>query len=72
MEFNIKSRERLWILLIAGVAGLIVIVLAGYIVWESFRVEKEVKPKEARKPALPRMANLPPKREAIPPPPAPS
>lgn len=72
MEFNFKSREHLWILVIAGVAGLVVIVLAGYIVWKSFRVGEEVKPKETRKPVLPRMANLPPKKEAIPTPPTPS
>ena len=72
MEFNIKSRERSWILIIAGVAGLIVIVLAGYIVWKSFRVEEEVTPQETRKPDLPRMANLPPQKEVIPPPPPPS
>ena len=72
MEFNIKSRERLWIVIIAGIAGLTVIVLAGFIVWKSLRVEEEVKPKEARTPDLPRMANLPPKKEAIPPPPPPS
>ncbi len=72
MEFNVKSRERLWILLIAAVAGLVVIILAGYIVWQSLRVEEGVKPKETRKPELPRMANLPPKKEAIPTPPPPS
>lgn len=72
MEFKVKSRERLWILLIAAVAGLVVIILAGYIVWQSLRVEEDVKPKETRKPELPRMANLPPKKETIPTPPPPS
>jgi hypothetical protein len=72
VEFNVKSRERLWILLIAAVAGLVVIILAGYIVWQSLRVEEDVKPKETRKVELPRMANLPPKKEAIPTPPPPS
>ena len=71
MEFNIKSRERSWVFLIAGIIGLVAIVVAGYLVWKSFQVE-EVKPKEAQKPELPRMANLPPKKEAIPPPPPPS
>jgi TPR repeat protein len=71
VEFNIKSRERVWILAIAGIIGLVVIVVAGYLVWQSFHVE-EAKPKEAQKPELPRMANLPPKHEAIPPPPPPS
>ena len=71
MEFNVKSRERLWIVVIAGIVGLVVIVVAGYLVWQSFQVD-EVKPKEAQKPELPRMVNLPPKKEAIPPPPPPS
>lgn len=71
MEFNVKSRERLWIVVIAGIVGLVVIVVAGYLVWQSFQVD-EVKPKTARKPELPRMANLPPKTEVISPPPPPS
>lgn len=71
MEFNVKSPERLWIVVIAGIVGLVVLVVAGYLVWQSFQVD-EVKPKEAQKPELPRMANLPPKKEAIPPPPPPS
>lgn len=71
MEFNVKSRERLWIVVIAGIVGLVVIVVAGYLVWKSFQVD-EVKPKAAQKTELPRMANLPPKKEAIPPPPPPS
>jgi hypothetical protein len=71
VEFNIKSRERTWVFVIAGILGLVVFVVAGYLVWKSFQVE-EAKPKEAAKPELPRMANLPPKKEAIPPPPEPS
>ena len=71
MEFNVKSPERLWIVVISGIIGLVVLVVAGYLVWQSFQVD-EVKPKEAQKPELPRMANLPPKKEAIPPPPPPS
>ncbi|CAB1059926.1 hypothetical protein D1BOALGB6SA_4691 [Olavius sp. associated proteobacterium Delta 1] len=71
MEFNVKSRERLWIVVIAGIVGLVVIVVAGFLVWQSFQVD-EVKPKAAQKADLPRMANLPPKKEAIPPPPPPS
>ncbi len=65
MEFNVKSRERLWIVLIAGIVGLVVIVVAGYLVWQLFQ-EDEVKPKAAQNAELPRMANLPPKKEAIP------
>jgi hypothetical protein len=72
VEFNVKSRERSWILVIAGIVGLVVVVVAGYLVWKSFQVD-EMKPKAARtKPELPRMANLPPKKEVIPPPPPPS
>ena len=71
MAFNEKSPERLWIVVISGMVGLVVLVVAGYLVWQSFQVD-EVKPKEAQKPELPRMANLPPKKEAILPPPPPS
>ena len=71
MEFSVKSRERLWIVVIAGIVGLVVIVVAGYLVWQSFQ-EDEVKPGQAQKTELPRMVNLPPKKEAIPPPPPPS
>ena len=71
MEFNIKSRERLWVFIIAGIIGLVVVAAAGYLVWKSFPAKVE-KPKEAQKPQLPRMANLPPKKETIPAPPPPS
>jgi len=71
VAFNEKSPERLWIVVISGIVGLVVLVVAGYLVWQSFQVD-EVKPKEAQKPELPRMANLPPKKEAILPPPPPS
>ena len=71
MEFSLKSRERLWVAVIAGIVGLVVIVVAGYLVWRSFQ-EDEVKPGQAQKTELPRMVNLPPKKEAIPPPPPPS
>ena len=71
MAFNVKFRQRLWIVVIAGIVGLVVIVAAGYLVLKSFQ-EDEVQPKAAQKAELPRMANLPPKKEAIPPPPPPS
>ena len=71
VEFNIKSKERLWVLVIGAIIGVVVLVIAGYLVWKSFQVEKP-EPKEAQKSELPRMANLPPKKEAIPPPPPPS
>jgi len=71
VEFNLKSRERLWLVLAAGIVGLILIVVAGYYVWTSF-VGDEVKPKVVKKAELPRMANLPPKKKTIPPPPPPS
>jgi len=71
VEFNIKSRERSWVFLIGGIIGLVVVVVAGYLVWKSFQ-PGQAKPKAAQKPELPRMANLPPRKEAIPPPPPPS
>jgi len=71
VEFNVKFRERLWIVVIAGIVGLVVIVAAGYLIFKSFQAD-EVQPKAAPKAELPRMANLPPKKETIPPPPTPS
>lgn len=71
MEFSVKSRERLWIVVISGIVGLVILVVAGYLVWKFFQPEA-VKAPAAEKPELPRMANLPPKQEAIPPPPPPS
>ncbi len=72
MELKSKSRARLWIILIAGVVGLVILTVGGYLIWQSFQPE-DIQPKVAeKKTELPRMANLPPKKEAIPPPPAPS
>jgi TPR repeat protein len=71
VEFNVKSGKRLWIVLIAGIVGLVVIVVAGYLVWQSFIVDGG-EPKAPPKTELPRMANLPAKKETIPPPPPPS
>jgi TPR repeat protein len=71
VALNLKFRERLWIVAIAGIVGLAVIVAAGYFVLKSFQ-EDEVAPKPAPQAELPRMANLPPKKETIPPPPPPS
>jgi len=71
VELNIKSRERLWVFIIAGIIGLVVVAAAGYLIWKSFSAKVE-QPKPAQKTELPRMANLPPKKEAIPAPPAPS
>ena len=71
MAFNVKFRERLWIVVIAGIFGLVVIAAAGYFIWKSFQTD-EVPPTAATKAELPRMANLPPQKETIPPPPPPS
>ncbi|MCP4627707.1 MAG: hypothetical protein GY850_29945 [bacterium] len=72
MEFNFKSRTRLWIIVIGGIVGLVVLLVGGYLVWQSFQPD-EVQPKVVEtKSELPRMANLPPKKEVIPPPPPPS
>lgn len=73
MEFNVKSRERLWILIISGFIGLVVLIVAGLLIWKAFHKEGAVRPRAMdKKIDLPRMANLPPKTEAIPPPPPPS
>ncbi len=65
---NNKSRKRGWIITIVVVIGLAVIVLGGYLVWDSIRTEdKKIQAKgkievEVEKPPdLPRMANQPPK-----------
>jgi hypothetical protein len=71
VEFNVKSRERSWILVIAGIVGLVVLAVAGYLIWNAFQAE-EKNTQKIEKTELPRMANLPPKKEAIPPPPPPS
>ena len=71
MEFDVKFRERLWLFVIMGIVGLVVIAVTGYLVWKSFQGDA-VQPETAPKAELPRMANLPPKKEVIPPPPPPS
>lgn len=71
MEFDVKFRERLWLFVIAGIVGLVVIAVGGYLIWQSFQGD-EVQPEPAPKAELPRMANLPLKKEVIPPPPPPS
>ena len=72
MELNSKSRQRMWIKIIAGIVVLVVLLVGGFAVWKSFQPD-EVQPKVVgKKTELPRMANLPPKKEAIPPPPPPS
>ena len=72
MEFNVKSHERLWIVVIAGVVGLAILIVAGYLVWNVFRQEAAKPTPAPQKKQLPRMANLPPKVETIPAPPPPS
>ena len=60
MELKSKSRARLWIILIAGVVGLVILTVGGYLIWQSFQPE-DIQPKVAvKKTELPRMANLPP------------
>jgi type IV secretory pathway VirB10-like protein len=63
-----KNRRRWWIIAIIIVIGLAVIVLGGYLVWDSIRTDNkktqamEKIVREVEKPAeLPRMANQPPK-----------
>ena len=71
MALNLKSRGRLGIVVIAGIVGLAVIVAAGYFFLKP-SPQDVVQPKQEGKAELPRMANLPPKKETIPPPPPPS
>ena len=73
MEFNLKSRKRSWIFIISGFVGLFILLVAGYLIWNSFQKEEISKSRAMdEKPDLRRMANLPPKTEAIPPPPPPT
>jgi hypothetical protein len=68
---NFKSGQRWWLFIIAGILALFIIVGAGYLIWNAFQVEKPGH-REAKTPELPRMANLPPKKNSIPPPPPPT
>ena len=65
---NNKSRKRGWIITIVVVIGLAVIVLGGYLVWDSVRIEDtkirtkgKIEVEVEKPPELPRMANQPPK-----------
>lgn len=74
MEFNpnnFMSGQRRWIFIIAGIVGLVIIVGAGYLIWNAFQAE-EPRQQETKTPELPRMANLPPKKTSIPSPPPPT
>jgi hypothetical protein len=68
---NNKNRQRWWIVTIIVVIGLAVIVLGGYLVWDSVRTEKkqiqakgQIEVEVEKPPELPRMANQPPKAKA--------
>jgi hypothetical protein len=68
---NSKNRGRWWLITIIVVLGLAVIVLGGYLVWNSVRTDNSKIQVKGRvevgveKPAeLPRMANQPPKMKA--------
>ena len=50
------SRQRLWIIVIAGIVGLVGLLGGGYLVWQSFQPD-EVQPRVMEKKSeLPRMA----------------
>ena len=57
-----EPRKRWWILITAVIVVMAVIIVGGYIAWRALR--EDVPTKDAAKPTqLPRMANLPPKKE---------
>jgi hypothetical protein len=72
----ISGKNRFWVILIAFILAASIITLGGYSIIKKFgkSVSNESAPtgKKAVKSALPRMANLPPKKIAIEPPPPPS
>ena len=60
---DLEPRKRWWILITAVIVVMAVIIVGGYIAWRALR--EDVSTKDAAKPTqLPRMANLPPKKEA--------
>jgi len=68
---NNKNRKRWWIITIIVVIGLAVIVIGGYLVWNSVRTDStkieakgKVEGEVETPPELPRMANQPPKIKA--------
>ncbi|UCE54784.1 MAG: hypothetical protein JSV31_04890 [Desulfobacterales bacterium] len=63
-----EPRKRWWILITAVIV--IIVIAGGYLAWRLLRVEVSTK-EQAEPTKLPRMANLPPKKEApkpVPPP----
>jgi len=57
-----EPRKRWWILITAVIVVMAVIIVGGYIAWRALREDDATK--ETAKPTqLPRMANLPPKKE---------
>lgn len=66
MKYHFDDREprkRWWILITAVIGVMAVIIVGGYIAWRALR--EDVSTRDATKPTqLPRMANLPPKKEA--------
>ncbi len=67
----ISGKNRFWVILIAFILAASIITMGGYFIFR--KPDKSVLTgKKAERPALPRMANLPPKKIAIEPPPPPS
>ena len=72
----ISNKNRFWVILIAFILTAFIITLGGYFIFrkfdESVSTESVTTRKTADESTLPRMANLPPKKIAIEPPPPPT
>ena len=72
----ISDKNRFWVILIAFILTAFIITLGGYFIFrkfdESVSTESVTTRKTADESTLPRMANLPPKKIAIEPPPPPT
>ena len=73
---EISNKNRFWVILIAFILTAFIITLGGYFIFrkfdESVSTESVTTRKTADESTLPRMANLPPKKIAIEPPPPPT
>ncbi|MFC1816379.1 hypothetical protein ACFL0M_10675 [Thermodesulfobacteriota bacterium] len=59
---NHRPREYWWFLTIAVIAGLVVIVIGGYLVWKATHLD-DSKKRETKSSELPRMTNQPPPKK---------
>ena len=71
-----SGNSRFWISMTAIIVGVFILLMGGYLIWKDDEkpdpMESAPAEKTTEKPALPRMANLPEKKEMIEPPPPPS